>query len=167
MNDKMIFDASRGTVVWGVNWFRRDALSSFLDDLLEKERAGYPQAICDKVYDELEKIANQAAGLPDYSWWRKSILSELEGFLDIYREWNNHEGPEPEKVEGRKKELRNLRRKRNKLATRIRKNQYIIQEELDLRVIDSMYESLSRLVKSFPDVFKSLAKALERYIRRK
>lgn len=167
MNNEIVLDASRGTVVWGVNWLRSDGLAKLLDDLLEQESTGYSQEICDKVDEALGKIANQASGLPDYSWWRKSILSELEGFLNIYRKWNNHEGAEPEKVEGRKRELKNLRTKRNKLATRIRKNQHIIQNELDLSMVDSMHEALGELVKAFPDVFKSLAKALERYASRK
>ena len=164
MNENTVLDASRGTVVWGANWFRQDALSRLLDDLLEQEKTGYPQETCDKVSEAIEKIANAASGLPDNSWWRKSVLGELEGFLKIYIKWNNHEGEEQEKIEGRKKELKNLRAKRNKLATRIRKNQYIIQNDLDLGVIDSMYEALSGLVKSSPEIFKLLAKALKRYI---
>jgi len=167
MNNITTFDASRGTVVWGVNWFRKDALSRLLDDLLMKEKTGYSQETCNKVSETIGKIVNTAAGLPDHSWWRKSILSEIEGFLKIYENWNNHEGEEQKKVEGRKKELKKLRVKRNKLATRIRKNMHIIQNDLDLSIVDSMYEALSDLVKAFPEVFTSLAKALNRYIDRK
>ena len=167
MGDSTALDTSRGTVVWGINWVRQDALSRLLDDLLEQEKTGYPHETCGKVSEAIGKIANAASGLPDHSWWRRSIVSELEGFLKIYEDWNNHEGEEQEKIDGRKKELKNLRAKRNKLATRIRKNQHIIQNDLDLSVIDSMYEALSDLVKSSPEIFKSLAKALSRYMARK
>ena len=167
MNNSTVLDASRGTVVWGANWVRQDALSRLLDDLLVQEKTGYSQETCDKVSKAIGKMANAAAGLPDHSWWRSSIVGELEGFLKIYEDWNNHEGEEQEKVEGRKKELKKLRAKRNKLATRMKKNLHIIQNDLDLAIIDSMYEALSDIVKSSPEIFTSLAKALNRYIARK
>lgn len=167
MNKNTALNASRGTVVWGINWFRQDALSKLLDDLLDKEQTGYSQEICDKVKEAIGKIANLSSGFPDHSWWRKSILSEIEGFLKIYEKWNNHEGDELEKIAGRKKELKNLRSKRNKLATRIRKNQHIIDNELDLKLVESIYKALSMLVESFPETFTSLAKALNRYVTRK
>ena len=167
MSELAIVDGSRGTVVWGINWFRADALARLLDDLQEQEKAGYAKPTCEHVQLALGKLVNSATTIPDGSWWRSAIWEELQDFCDIYERWNNHEGFAPEKVKARKAELRALRNKRNRIARKIRGNQFIIQNELDLKLIDAMYDSLSELPKLFPDIFKALASAIKRFEDRK
>jgi hypothetical protein len=57
-------------------------------------------------------------------------------------------------------------RARHKLAEVMRKNSYILANELDLELAKDLYEAMGGIAKALPDVFVSLAKAFERFSRR-
>lgn len=57
--------------------------------------------------------------------------------------------------------------RRHKMATRIRKRQHILSKDLDLKVVDGMYEALAELPKALPDIFKNLSKAIGSYKQRR
>ncbi|MFL6263238.1 MAG: hypothetical protein ACJ76Y_26375 [Thermoanaerobaculia bacterium] len=154
----------KGSVLWSVNRFRSDALGSLLDDLVVLEDYGLDEELCKKVRRALARITNAATELPDDAWWKRQIWKELQSFETIYEQWNNIDGGE-EKREARKDKLRQLRKRRNKIATKIRKNQYIIQNELDLKLVRDGYEALGDLSKALPDLFKNLAAAIGRFAK--
>jgi len=163
---KRVVTASRGSVVWGINLLRSDALSRLLDDLVDLEETGLRREDCRKVAIALEKLANQASSVPDHTWWRHTIYGEVEKFKEMYDQWNYNEGSNSEAIYRRKVALKELRARRNLLATTIRKNQYIIQEELDLALVDSMYSALRELNLALPALFKNVGKAVARYYSR-
>lgn len=167
MSTDITVDASRGTALWGINLFRSDALSQLMNDLLHRERIGLLDEQCDKVKLALGEIVNIASSIPDGSWFRGTIWKELQDFADIYSHWNSHSGNDPDIVQRRQTELRKLRDKRNRIARRIRKNQHVLQNDLDLQLVDNMYAAFGKLANSLPEVFVNLAKAVERFMDRK
>lgn len=54
----------------------------------------------------------------------------------------------------------------HKLAETMRKNPYILANELDLGLTKSVYEAIALIAKDLPEIFKNLAKAAERFSRR-
>jgi hypothetical protein len=156
-------DASRGTVVWGFNRFRSDALVQLLNDLLDLERVGLSDedGTCGQVKNALGKVVNVATAFPDGSWLRGSVWSELSKFEQLYIEWNGHDGPDA--TGKRKKTLQSMRKRRHRIAKTIRKNQYIIANELDLELIGDIYNALGDLTRALPDLFKNLAQAVGRF----
>ena len=102
----------------------------------------------------LGEIVNVASSIPDGSWFRGSIWKELQDFADIYHNWNSHYGNDPAIVQRRQEELRNLRAKRNRIARRIRKNQFVLQNELDLQLVEDMYAAFGKLAHSLPWCFR-------------
>lgn len=167
MGNELVVDASRGTPLWGINLFRADALSQLMNDLLHREKLGLLDEQCEKVKLALGEIVNVASSIPDGSWFGGAIWQELQDFADIYANWNSHYGNDPAIVQRRQSELRKLRGKRNRIARRIRKNQHVLQNELDLRLVDDMYAAFGKLVHALPEVFVNLAKAIERFAERK
>ena len=154
-------DASRGTVLWGFNHFRSEALVNLLNDLLALERVGLDEKNCEQVKLALGTIVNTATTIPDGSWLRGSIWKELQAFEDLYHRWNAHSEPGE-----RSRTLKSMRKRRNRLAKRIRKNQYILSNELDLQLINNLYTALGDLSQSLPDLFKNLATSLKPFYKR-
>jgi hypothetical protein len=160
-------NANRGSVLWTLNHFRTDGLSRLLDDLIDLEKDGLAPEQCDQVRRALEKIASKAAAIPDGSFWRGTIYKEFEGFSEVYVQWNSHAGSSPEVITRRREELKRLRSCRHRIAKRVRVNQYILQNELDLMLVDAMYMSLKDITLALPEIFTHLAEAITRYESRK
>ena len=159
--------ANRGSVVWGFNAFRRDALVNLLNDLLERKENGLNKTECDLVAKAIGKIVHIATAIPDGSWVRGAIWKELQNFEKIYERWNSHEGNDPEIVKNRIKELKNLRKSRHNIARKVRKNGHIIDKELDLTLVEDMYAAFGGLVKALPDIFTNLSRAINHFNKRK
>jgi hypothetical protein len=153
----------KGTVVWGINRLRSDALAALLDDLVLLESSGLDEQHCRAVRRSLARFTNAATSIPDGSWWKRQIWQELQDFEVIYEQWNNVPGTDSYCIDERAKKLKQLRKKRNKIATKIRNNQYILQNELDLKLVHDSYEALGDLVKALPSIFKNLAAAVNRF----
>ena len=160
-------DASRGTALWGINSLRTDGLGHLLDDLVDLEVCGPSPADCSNVKRALSKIANRAASIPDGSFWRRTITDEFETFLSIYERWNSHDGDGRAAAHMRRDTLKELRLVRNRIATRVRNNQFVLQNELDLALIEGAYTALRELTVALPQAFSSLASAVRRYDTRR
>lgn len=163
MNNAIQLDARRGTAVWGANRFRSDALASLLDDLTVRESKGLNEKECGAVKIALGFLVNSATTIPDKAWWRTTIWEELQDFLDIYETWNNEHGDSKDSITRRQCALKKLRAKRNRIATKVRHHQLIIQSELDLKLIKDMYGALGKLANTFPDIFIQLGEAVSRF----
>lgn len=151
----------KGSPEWAINRFRSDALVSLMNDLVEREKDGLEDSQCQHVQQCLGKLANATSIIPDNSFWRSTILKEMQQFADIYEKWNSHSGPEAPRK--RRVELKKLQTQRNKLATVIRKNQHILHNELDLALIDSTYKAMMGLVAALPEIFKDLSSSIRYY----
>lgn len=159
-------DASRGTAAWAMQELREDALVGFMDDLLAREEHGVTQEQCGVARKALEKLVIKASAIPDRLPFRRSIMVCLERFTAAYVEWNEPPGAGPAQVAARRKALKKMYRSRHKLAGAMRKNPYILANELDLGLVKGMYEAIAEIVKILPEVFRNLAKAVERFGRR-
>lgn len=159
-------DASRGTALWGINRLRSDGFVALLNDLASLERPGLDEPRCQQVQAALARLTNAATAIPDSSWWKRQIWQELQAFETIYIQWNAIEGSADSHVDERRKKLRALRKKRNRIATKIRKNQYVLHNELDLALVNDSYRAFGELAKSLPEVFKNLAGAVGRFTRK-
>jgi hypothetical protein len=104
------------------------------------------------------------------------LFELLEDFSRIYQEWNSddHIHEEVEKCYHRQikvKELRKcryrIRKKELRISKKIKYDQHVIDNELDLKTITSLYECFNALCKEAPGIFKNLSKALARYSSRK
>lgn len=164
--DIILLDASRGSALWAFNQFRTDALTQLLNDLTALEQVGLKIDQCDRVKRTLAELTNIATAIPDGSYFRSAIWKEFEHFSDIYAQWNSHEGGDPAFIKRRQTELRRLRARRHKIANRIRRNQHILQNDLDLKMVSDMYRALGSLTKALPEIFLSLAKSVERFADR-
>jgi hypothetical protein len=162
-----MFDASKGTVVWGMNHFKQFGLTSLLDDLVEVEDKGFDNKVCDQVRKALDKISNSFTDIPDNLLFRRAIYSRMEDFTKSYLDWNNIDGSEEKSKKIRVNSMRVIRKKRHLLANQIRKNVHIINENLDLKTIDSIYTALGDLAKAVPNIFIKLADAVLSYFANK
>jgi len=160
-------DASRGTALWAFNSFRQDALSQLLRDLLSVEKTGIDIEKCEKVQTSLREISITASAIPDGTFFSKAIWKDIEDFKDIYVRWNDIKGSDPIAIEDRKVTLGDLKVKRHKIAKKARKHQHVLASELDLEVVDNMYQAFNNLVLSVPGLFKHLADAVGRFESRK
>ena len=157
------FDPTRGSALWGMNRLREDALPHLLDDLLFLERKGLDQETCGKVKLALGQIVNAATSLPDGGFLKPVIWRQFAVFEELYHEWNFREGDDPEAANHRHAMLKKMRHRRHKIAQSIRRNQYILANELDLRIIDACYDAMGSLTRAVPDLFGNLAKAVGRF----
>ena len=161
MSNKTILQpGQKGTVTYDLNIWRSRALTAFLDDLVSVEDNGLVAEDCKKVRSSLERGANKASELPDGSFFRRAIYQDFERFIQTYEQWNNPTGNDDATVAERRAFLEKLRKRRHKLARRIRKNMQIIEEELDKGFVRAQYEALNDLVAALPEQFKRLSKCL-------
>lgn len=154
-------DASRGTVVWGFNKFRSDALVQLLNDLIAREADGLPDEQCKMVQVALSKVVGVTNAIPAGAWLKETVWTSLQEFEQLYISWNSHAGVNAPTE--RQRTLKVMRRKRNRLARKIRMNQLILATESDSKLIDDVYGSLGELSESLPEVFTHLTGAVNRF----
>lgn len=152
-----------GTPSWAFNRLREDALVQLMDDLAARQYKGLTRDKCDRVKLALAKAVNCATAIPDGSFFTKPIWKRMKAFEMTYESWNEPKGDDAYAVEHRQKELERLRKLRHKLAKTTRKNLAVIDKELDIKLVEDVYEALSNLVTSAPETFKNVARALERF----
>jgi hypothetical protein len=158
-------DGTRGSILWGFNRFRSDALVQLLNDLVRLEQIGLPDAECQQVKDALIRILKASGNTPATSWLRSFVTRDLEEFANLYSVWNSHAGPDAGAARKRGETLKQMQRRRHRLARKIRSNQLILATELDARLIGEIYLALEDLSSSMPEVFKRLSEAVNRYNR--
>ena len=157
------YDPTRGTALWGMNRLRSDALPHLLDDLLLLERKGLTPDNCSQVKLALGKIVNAATGIPDGGFLKSVVWKQFAEFEEIYHYWNSVGGEDEVAVEHRRKALKKLRDRRHKIANTIRRNQHILANDLDFKLLDASYEAIADLTTAVPDLFVNLAKAVGRF----
>jgi hypothetical protein len=154
-------DASRGTVVWGFNKFRSDALVQLLNDLIARETSGLSDEQCQTVRVALSKVVGAATAIPDGAWLKVAVWTSLQEFEQLYITWNSHAGINAPAE--RKRTLKAMRRQRDRLSHKIRMNQLILAIESDAKLLDNVYRALGELSGSLPEVFRSLSGAISRF----
>ena len=101
--------------------------------------------------------------MPAKSWLKSLVNDELKEFENLYSVWNSHAGDEATRK--RHQTLKEMQKRRLRLARKVRTNQLILSSELDARVIGEIYLALEDLSVSMPGDFKCLALAVNRYNR--
>ena len=64
-------------------------------------------------------------------------------------------------------EMQRLRAKRNRIARRIPKNQYGLQYNHGLQLVNNIFSALGTLASALPDIFSNLKKAVEHFSKPK
>lgn len=107
-------------------------------------------------------MVNEASAIPDGSFFRKSVYRYFERLLELYNTWNN---PNLEKgvINHRRLYISKMRKTRQKIARKNRKNQVILGEELDKELIRNLYSALGKLSNILPELFKNIGKAVTRF----
>lgn len=159
-------DKSVGSKLWAFDRFRSSALPKLLDDILKYERVGFSEDECNQVRKTLDKILNLCSEIPDKSFFKKSIYSRLLEFKELYIKWNEVKGSDKKSIADRNKILEKLRSKRSQLAKTVRKNSFILENELDLNLLKSIYEALGDLAKALPKIFTNLSKAVSSFFKK-
>lgn len=157
----------RNSPAWALDRFRSDALPRLIEDLAPVEIAGISEDECRRVKSVLNSIIDEASMLPDGGIFRRAIWQHLQEFHDLYAQWNDVTGSSKDAQNQRADVIRQIRDCRNKLAKAARTNAYILNRELDLKLVDSWYKSLRGLVESAPRIFLRLATAVARYFTRR
>jgi hypothetical protein len=152
-------DNTQGSTLWAFNRFRSDVLTTLLNDLSRHEARGIDDVTCARIKYALSTLVNLSTALPDGGFLQRSVFDELLIFERRYTEWNAVERFD---APGRVRALKRLRESRKRLSNIIRRNQYVIQSELDLELIRSMYEAVENLVTALPSVLSGLGRVLER-----
>jgi hypothetical protein len=160
-------DASRRTTLWSYNVFRARILSSLLNDLLLKEESGLNEDECKNIRYFLGRIVNIATDLPDGGFLKKSVFSLISDFEKEYIKWNDINISEPNARNARSKQLNHLRRKRKRIATVARRNQFILEKELDLKIVESIYTAVNELIEKIPHIAIDLAKEYKNFERKR
>lgn len=157
----------RNSTIWALNSLRQDALPRMLDDLGATSMDGIPETVCREVRSAHDKMVDLATIIPDKSFFRKSVWKTFEQYAEAYAKWNDVKGNDTASQKKRRDALSKVREKRNALATAIRKNQHIIDSEIDIKLVDDMYAALGGVVKKAPELFVELGNALTRYGKRR
>ena len=155
-----MLDARRGTVLWAINHFRKEALHAFVADLHALEDRGLSEKECKRVQDALASVIEVAAAVPAGSYWEQSVYEALERFQEVYVMWNTH--PQ-EASHGRRADLAKLRRRKKAISTRIADHQHVLVGLLKVGLVVQMYEALAQIAADMPQLFPKLAKAVERF----
>ena len=153
----------RDTSLWEYKRYVQGSLTSLLDDLEVAAHSGVTDKQCRAIHESLKKGANLAAGIPDGPFF--SIGRAAEQFANQHREWNEVRGSESGALERRRNCMKRLRKTRNKIARRLRKNGSVIDANLDVQRHRAVHQALIRVVQDSPDIFRNLAKAVERISR--
>jgi hypothetical protein len=136
---------------------------ALLDDVQARERYGIEESECEQVRHALGRMVNAASAFPDGSLFQTAIYEELESFLVTYTKWNGVKGSDTEAQRRREDLLKALRSHRNKIAKTVRRNQYVLENQLDLEMTRAFFEAARTLVVAVPDIFKHLAQAIARF----
>lgn len=155
--------AKRGSPVWAFNRFKQDVLVKLMYDLYELADSGITDEQCKHIRDALEKISISMSNIPDNFLFTGSIMSAFDKFKDLYIDWNDVKGQDDRAIKKRTYILEKMKNKRHKLASITRKNQHILYKNLDLKLIEDMYQALGSIPNAFPELFKNLGSAIQRY----
>jgi hypothetical protein len=166
--------SQRGGYIWAFERFRSDALDQLLKDLAKREYKGLPLEVCKAVKLSLSEIVTEAAGVVSGGIFSRPLYVELEKIEECYVKWNDQVVDDEVLAASRRhyylKEMRKhrqrLARKTKRDVSRIRRDQYVLMNDLDLEVIKSIYKSFSKLCEFAPEVFTELSKAVNRFYRR-
>jgi hypothetical protein len=133
-----------------------------LDDLADLEQLWLNDEHCRLVKVAISRIASAASEIPDCGFFKRSILDEVEQFSEVYDRWNGHRGTHSRNIEGRKSALKKLRKARQRIAKRIYINQYVLENDLDVKLLEATHMAFVDLVRSGPALFKGIAVTLEK-----
>ncbi|MBN1155553.1 hypothetical protein JXB12_11605 [candidate division KSB1 bacterium] len=158
--------AVQGTPIWGFNKFKQDALVKLMNDLYGLRKNGITPEQCQIITNALESISFSLSEIPDDFLFRGSIMSAFDDFKEEYIRWNEVQGNTVKDVKERQKILNKMKKRRHKLATITRRNQYIISKNLDLKLVEDIYKALGNIPNALPDLFVNLGSAINDFLNK-
>jgi hypothetical protein len=148
----------RGSLLWRFNVFRAFILTSLISDLQTHEKEGLGEHAEIAVSKALWEIAALSASIPEGTYL-KQLWGNFESLAITFDNWANAVIAAPKLRNDRVKQLRFAR---SNLARRVRNNQLTINDEIDPKLIESLYRSISNICVEAPWAFKSLSEAIKR-----
>lgn len=161
-------DNTRGSHLWSYNHFRTRILTSLLNDLIDLENSGFEDdKICDKIQLALDYFINASTHVPQGGFLSGGPLyKEIENFKNTYVRWNNIKGGKDIHRVERRKRIRELRDKRQKISNKVRKLQYELDNNLDQKILHDTYRAIGNIIGMVPDIFKNLSDSYADYLKR-
>lgn len=136
--------------------------------MVQKESTGIKEEECLEIRKTLELLVNLATSLPDgICKCSKKIWEEIEDFKRMYQEWNDIDGTDKSAIEQRIAKLKKMRKKRHRIACKMRRRMHILEKELDLVFIEKCYALMGKLVEDLPHIFDRTSRAIIRFNKRK
>lgn len=159
----------KGDAQWAFNQFRERFLPAFISDLKALEAAGFknPKVTCPRVGRCLNEVADVLKTIPNVRPPAPAAADEFKEFAQLYLEWNNKDGDSPETREERARAHETLARKRDRFAMRVGKSLPKLQDQIEWKTMDSVFEKLDSMVKdqNVAGVFRNLEKTLDKFNR--
>lgn len=156
-------DATRGSDLWVFNYDRGRLLTCLLNDLSRLKLVGLDEDNCSKVTFFLECFENSATAISSGGMFAGPIYKDIKAFREVYVDWNKIEGSKERNIEERQIIHDDLKAKRQKISDKCRKIQYLIEKDLDVKILKSGIEAISDLVKAVPDLVIELAKTMKEF----
>ncbi len=153
------------TVGHAFNGARTKILTALQDGLLEHERTGIDEGICDRIRVYLGCLPNLATEIERRDPLGKPIYLHMQNYETVYREWNAINGDCAKAAKLRHLKLIKLRKRRSKLAVKCANHAHVLAQNCDLELLDATHRATKDLVQALPESFVALAKALERLAR--
>jgi len=154
----------KGTPVWGLNRFRSTVLPAIIKDLESREDLGLLYIECELVRKSLKGVVDAINEISDGGFLKSLIYNEMSDFLKIYVEWNGPNNNDPGHKQLRIKSLNSLRKKKNAIIRKIRKNQNeLVNEKLDKILIKNLYGSFGQLIIDEPEIFSNVTRAIKKF----
>ncbi len=158
----------KNTAGWAFDRIRQDALVQLLNDIQNSESAGYDEEICVKVRSALGGVVNLATTIPDRDGiFKTAVWKLLQEFEELYIKWNKVNGSSGNNIKAREGLRKKMRKKRHQIAHKVRKNFFILGNDLDLQSVDAVYQLFYEATKAAPEILSNLSKAVERYMSKR
>lgn len=160
-------NGSLGSNLWKANYFRKDILTSLLQDVYDLTESGLEEQYCKEIRRALEYYYNLTLSVSRTGFFNNNSLGEPVGkFAKCYEEWNKVEGTSSTEIGERRKYYRKLQKYRQEIADSERKMQFELEKNLDLKTLESAYKAFQGVINLVPDTFKNISKALVVYSKK-
>lgn len=167
-NSKTPPESFRGTPKGEIRALVSEALARLVDDLDRLDRVGYSENVCGIVKDALKQIRTAAISRAG-STWVAGIANVAGDFYVAYEKWNGAgEMTSRDAILLRREEIDDLREFNRYMSAAFRRNHRSanVVSPREAEFCDIAFAQLTRLAKTWPEYFISLASAVKNRNRR-
>lgn len=171
LKNRVHTETQRGTIEWAIQFFRSTTLTALLNDLVKLETQGLADEECVEISQTLQLFLNVLTNFDDNEtskpFWSSFVHTDLEDFNQLYLDWNDVDGNLPENIKMRREVLRELRKKRREISSKIKGSQKVLSLESDEVMFVAIFDQINKVCSILGDKFPNLCGALMQYNKRK